>query len=205
MLDAMTTVVAEKGYPAATVTDVVRTARVSRRTFYDRFASKEDCFLEAYRFGIEVLTARIRDAARKAAPAGWRAELRAGIRAYLAVLVEEPRFARTHMLELHAAGARAQSARDDAISGFASMYLRTFESAIREQPVLRLPSPELLFVLAAGVDQLVCARVREVPLERLPELEDAIVDAGVALLLGAVNLQPGAPTGRRETGAHRWI
>ncbi len=188
MLDAITTVVAEKGYAAATVADIVKTARVSRRTFYDQFAAKEECFLEAYRFGIEVLVGRIRAAAREAAADGWRQELRAGIRAYLAALVEEPRFARTHMLELHAAGPRAQSARDDALRGFASMYLRTFEAAVRAQPGLVLPSAELLFVLAAGVDQLVCARVREVPLERLADLEDVIVDAAVALLLGAVNL-----------------
>jgi hypothetical protein len=67
------------------------------------------------------------------------------------------------------------------------MYRRTFEAAARERPGLVLPAPELLFVLAAGVDQLVCARVREVALERLPELEDVIVDAAVSLLRGVAD------------------
>jgi AcrR family transcriptional regulator len=186
MLDAITTVVADKGYVAATVADVVRSARVSRRTFYEQFASKEECFLESYRYGIEVLVERIQGAAREAAPAGWRAELHAGVSAYLDVLASEPRFARTHMLELHAAGARAQSARDDALRRFAAMYRRTFEAAARERGGLAPPTDEMLFILAAGVDQLVCARVREAKLERLPELEDAIGQAAEALLEGAV-------------------
>jgi AcrR family transcriptional regulator len=192
MLDAITSVVADKGYVAATVADIVRSARVSRRTFYEQFASKEECFLESYRYGIEVLVERIQDAARAAADEGWRAELHAGVRAYLGVLVSEPRFARTHMLELHAAGARAQTARDDALRRFAAMYRRTFEAAARERDGLPLPHDQLLFILASGVDQLVCARVREAPLGRLPELEDAIVQAAEALLEGAANIdQPG--------------
>lgn len=185
MLDAITTVVADKGYVAATVADIVRSAKVSRRTFYDQFASKEDCFLESYRCGVEVLVELIQGAARAAAPEGWRLELRAGVRAYLDVLRSEPRFARTHMLELHAAGIRAQSARDDALRRFAAMYRRTFEAAARERPGRELPGDDALFILAAGVDQLVCARVREAPLARLPELEDSIVIAAEALLEGA--------------------
>jgi AcrR family transcriptional regulator len=194
MLDAITTVVADKGYVAATVADIVRSARVSRRTFYEQFASKEECFLESYRCGIEVLVERIQNAARTASGDGWRAELHAGIRAYLEVLVSEPRFARTHMLELHAAGARAQTARDDALRGFASMYGRTFEAAAREREGLSLPSDQLLFILASGVDQLVCARVREAPLDRLLELEDAIVQAAEVLLEGAANLDQSGGT-----------
>jgi AcrR family transcriptional regulator len=188
ILDAITTVVADKGYAAATVADIVRCARVSRRTFYEQFASKEECFLESYRCGVEVLVERIQDAARAAAGGGWRDELRAGVGAYLKVLVSEPRFARTHMLELHAAGARAQTARDEALRRFASMYRRTFEAAARERDGMTLPSDQLLFILASGVDQLVCARVREAPLARLPELEDSIVQAAEALLEGAANL-----------------
>lgn len=193
LLEAITSVVAEKGYYAATVADVVRAARVSRGTFYAEFASKEECFLDAYRHGVDVLVERISAATRAAADGGWRAQLRAGLRTYLEVLAGEPRFARTHMLELHAAGPRAQAERDEALRRFAGRYRRSFEQAASERPELRVPSDDLLFILAAGVDQLVCARVREAPLERLPELEDTLVQAAEALLEGAANLNdPGA-------------
>lgn len=180
LLEAITIVVADKGYVAATVSDVVKAARVSRGTFYAEFASKEECFLEAYRHGVDVLVERI-SAATRATSGDWREQIRAGLRAYLEVLAGEPRFARTHMLELHAAGPRAQAERDAALRRFAARYRRSFESSGRE----RIPSDDLLFILAAGVDQLVCARVREAPLERLPELEDTLVQAAEALLEGA--------------------
>lgn len=183
LLEAITVVVADKGYVAATVADVVRAARVSRGTFYAEFASKEECFLEAYRHGVDVLVERI-SAATRAAGDDWRAQLRAGLHTYLEVLAGEPRFARTHMLELHAAGPRAQSERDSALRRFAARFGRSFAASGRE----RLPSDDLLFILAAGVDQLVCARVREAPLERLPELEDTLMQAAEALLEGAATL-----------------
>src|SRR3954468_5725512 len=82
LLDAMIDVVAEKGYAAATVADAVRAARVSRGTFYALFASKEACFIEAYRRNVEVLEARI-EAAVHEQDGDWRARLRAGLRAYL--------------------------------------------------------------------------------------------------------------------------
>jgi hypothetical protein len=51
-----------------------------------------------------------------------------------------------------------------------------------------MPSDDALFILSAGVDQLVCARVRAGALEHLPELEDELVTTAVSLLEGATAL-----------------
>src|SRR5579864_1154119 len=99
LLEAMVRAVAEKGYEAATVADAVRLARVSRGTFYELFASKEACLLEAYRAGYEVLEERIRAAVRDAGD--WREELRLGFRAYLETLEQDPLFARVYLIEGH--------------------------------------------------------------------------------------------------------
>ena len=48
MLEAMAEAVAEKGYTHMAVADVVSGAGVSRETFYQHFADKEDCFLAAF-------------------------------------------------------------------------------------------------------------------------------------------------------------
>ena len=48
LLRAVIAAVAPKGYPAVTVADIVSGARVSRQVFYEHFADKEECFLEAY-------------------------------------------------------------------------------------------------------------------------------------------------------------
>jgi AcrR family transcriptional regulator len=46
LLDGLADSITERGYRATTVADVVRSAKTSKRTFYDEFASKEECFVE---------------------------------------------------------------------------------------------------------------------------------------------------------------
>ena len=180
LLAAITEVVAEKGYAAATVADVVRTAGVSRTTFYEQFASKEECFLEAYRHGVDRLLEDVR-AAVHATPRGWRAQLRAGVRAYLDGLAAEPRFTRTYLLEIHSAGQAALDARAEAARQFADRYRATFEQARADDAALREPHPDALMVLCAGTEQLCAERVRhDLP---LGDLQDVFCQSAEAMLL----------------------
>ena len=188
LLDAMIDVVADKGYALATVADAVRAARVSRGTFYALFASKEECFVEAYRRGVDAVVAHIEDAVHDE-DGDWRARLRAALRAYLEHLAAEPRFARIWLMEIHLAGPAAQSERDETLRRFAERYRASLAAALAERDDLRMPSDDALFVLAAGVDQLVCARLREGELERLPDLTGSLLTCAVAQLEGTASTQ----------------
>ena len=168
LLEAMVRAVAEKGYEAATVADAVRMARVSRGTFYELFDSKEACLLAAYRAGYEVLEQRIRAAVRGAPD--WREELRLGFRAYLSTLEQDPLFARVYLIEAHVVAAE----REQVLQRFAGRYARTFARSGR--PV---PPSEALFVLAVGVHELACARVRKG--QGVLDLEDLLVSCAVRL------------------------
>ena len=53
LLDGLAASIAERGYRDTTVADIVRHAQTSKRTFYDEFASKEECFIELLRFNNE--------------------------------------------------------------------------------------------------------------------------------------------------------
>ncbi len=180
MLAAMGDVVAEKGYAAATVADVVRAAGVSRTTFYEQFRSKEDCFVEAYAHGVDVLLDAIRAAVR-ATDGDWRDQLRAGMRAYLSTLAADRRFARTYLLEIHAAGEAALDARADALRRFADRYHATFEQARVDDPTLREPDRDSLLVLCSGTEQLVAERLRRG--RALGDLEDVFCTCAEAVLL----------------------
>ena len=48
LLDAMADAVAHKGYADTTIADLAAGARVSRRTFYEHFSSKEECLIALY-------------------------------------------------------------------------------------------------------------------------------------------------------------
>lgn len=168
VLDAMVRVVAEKGYEAATVADAVRLARVSRGTFYELFDSKEACLAAAYRLGTEVLEARIREALAEAAD--WREELRLGIRVYLQTLEQEPLFARVYLLEWPA----IEAEREQTMRRFARRYGKSFARSGRA-----LPPEDALYVLAAGVHELACARVRAG--QPTTDLEDVLVGCALRL------------------------
>src|SRR5918992_915058 len=61
LLEAVGRAGAEKGYAAATIDDIVRGAGVSKKTFYDHFRDKLDCFLAAYEAASDELLARLRE------------------------------------------------------------------------------------------------------------------------------------------------
>src|SRR5262245_52544405 len=82
LLEAVGRAVADKGYAAATIDDIVRDAGVSKKTFYEHFRDKEDCFIAAYEAASDELYERVRSAQRDPS-ADWLERTRAGVRAYL--------------------------------------------------------------------------------------------------------------------------
>jgi AcrR family transcriptional regulator/DNA-binding MarR family transcriptional regulator len=88
ILSAMAEVVTEQGLPAATVANVVARAGVSRRTFYELFADREECFLAAFDHAAGLAAAAVLAEYRR--PGAWRDRIRAGLLALLEFLDEEP-------------------------------------------------------------------------------------------------------------------
>jgi AcrR family transcriptional regulator len=179
MTDAVAAAVADKGYAAATVGDVVAGAGVSRKTFYEHFRDKEECFLAAFDAGVETLLAAIVAAEPK--QPGWEGMLRARVRAYLETLAARPEFARTFMLEVFAAGPRALERRAQVHERFAQLIADLYAQTEREFP--ELPAvPDPIWTAAVGaLNELVTVHVRQGLTERLPELEDTLVYVQVAL------------------------
>lgn len=94
--------VAEKGYAAVTLADIVGYAQVSRRVFYVNFDSREQCFLAAF----DVVVAHLREQVLAAlAPVdGWPRQAIVAIRTALAFLAAEPDLARLCLVESRVAG-----------------------------------------------------------------------------------------------------
>jgi AcrR family transcriptional regulator/DNA-binding MarR family transcriptional regulator len=88
IVSAMGEVVAERGAGAATVANVVARAGVSRRTFYELFEDREDCFLAAFDHAVGLACEAVLPA--YAGEARWQDRIRAGLAALLAFLEQEP-------------------------------------------------------------------------------------------------------------------
>jgi AcrR family transcriptional regulator len=94
--------VAEKGYAAVTLTDIVKHAKVSRRVFYANFESKEQCFLAAFEVVVDHLRELVAEAVKGVE--GWPQQAIAATRAVLDFLASEPDLARLCLVESRSAG-----------------------------------------------------------------------------------------------------
>lgn len=101
MLAAMVEACDERGVGNVTVAHVVARAGTSRRTFYELYGDREECFLDAFDHAVDRAAAAVVSAyeAREA----WRERIRAGLAALLGFLDDEPTQGR--LLVVHALGA----------------------------------------------------------------------------------------------------
>ena len=177
LLEAMIEVVAQRGYAEAAVADVLERSGVSRKTFYEQFTSKEDCFLEAYDGLIDSLE---RDIARNADPAlPWHERVRAAMQTLLEGLSRHPDRARVGLVEMLAAGPRALERYDGAVRRFIPLL----EQGREESPYgEQLPS-NISEAVVGGVSQVLYLRVLTGDTESLSDaLEELLYFALVPYL-----------------------
>jgi AcrR family transcriptional regulator len=183
LLRSVIAAVSASGYPAVTVADIVRRARVSRAAFYVHFADKEDCFLAATAAGRDLMISRVLSATR-AVPAGAGDEevLRAAFRAYLAFLAAEPAFARVFYIHMPTAGPRAVDRLDAASRLFAALNQSWHRRARERHPQWPPVPPEAYLALAGATAELVRSMVRAGRTSSVAELEEPLVSLHLAVL-----------------------
>ena len=186
MLDAVTRAVAEKGYSRVTVGDVVSVAGVSRRTFYEQFKDKEDCFLAAYATGTEALIGDMVEASLSVGDdADWREVLEAAIETYVGTLAADPEFARTFLVDVLGAGPAAVELRRKVYEQFVQQYVILARRAARQQPDLGEVPEIYLRALVGGIGELVQQHVLTRDARSLPELAPVLVQLVKAVIQGA--------------------
>jgi len=109
ILAGMLEAVGAEGYEHTSVRTVLARTGVYRQAFYDNFADKDDCYLQAYDLGVERLEALLVEAT--AGEDGWTDQLRAGLGALLDFLDAEPDIGRALVVEVHTAGGEALTKR----------------------------------------------------------------------------------------------
>jgi AcrR family transcriptional regulator len=183
MLAAIATAVAEKGYANVAVADVVARAGVSRKTFYEHFDNREECFLAAYDAGVDALLGAI-DAAMSAAGVDPLAILRAGTECYLGALAANPAFARTFLVEVQAAGPRALERRGRVHERFAAQLSVVRAARVRAGGASGdAPLPEAFRACVGAIHELVTDHLVRHGAESVPSLLDPLVAIERALLL----------------------
>ncbi|MFI7601496.1 TetR/AcrR family transcriptional regulator [Actinoplanes sp. NPDC049681] len=167
LIDAMARVVAEKGYPNASLTEVCAAAGVSTRAFYEHFADKEACLLAAFDLGVELMQKTVAEAFGR--PAKWPQRIHCGLDTLLRLLAAEPAFAVLAVVEVLAAGPRARERRRMLLESYTGFF-----AGVPQRPGGPAVPAGVVEAVIAGVygvifDLVSTGRVAELP-DRLPDL-----------------------------------
>jgi AcrR family transcriptional regulator len=184
LIHGVTIAVADKGFAAATVTDITERAGVSKKTFYEIFHDKLACFLAAYDHGAHAILDHTAQASIQAQADGAHAidQLRAGTHAYLEFLVFEETYARTFCLEMLAAGPEAVARHRACRESFAHSLRAWYELNRPDQPGWPEPAPFVFEAATGVVYEVTSARIASGRAAELPAVEDDLVAAQVAVL-----------------------
>jgi AcrR family transcriptional regulator len=102
LLSAFVALAADRGVGAVTISEIVRRAGTAKRTFYEHFRDKDDCFLQAFEVASELMVGTVIDTVAVEPDPVLRIDR--GARAYLDALVAHPEFTRLFLTHMRAGG-----------------------------------------------------------------------------------------------------
>ena len=173
--------IAENGYSGTTIAHITRAAAVSRRTFYEHFSSKDECFVAAYEAVMGELRERVSEAFDEQEE--WPQAIKAGIGAMLEFLASEPNLARLCMVEALVAGPVVVERYDAAIQSFVPYFKEGRKG--RSPEVLSRLSPTTEEALVGGMVSLISRRIIAGKTAQLEKLLPDLVEFTLTPYLGS--------------------
>ncbi len=171
---AMVAVVAEKGYEATRVADLLELSGVSRSAFYDHFKDKEECLLAALEAFVGPAIDSIVGDGEDHPPTQERA--REAFEAFVQLIVDQAAAARMCFVEIYAAGPRAVEEIDRTTDAFQGFVAATLGQVRGDE---KMP-PELVRALIGGVRKVIHTRLYRGEEDELVELVPQMWDWALA-------------------------
>lgn len=183
LIAAMALALFEKSYGAISVADVVRLARVSKRTFYEHFSTREACYLATY----EALSSTLLDRVEQTvlAEPDVQQRLQAAVQTYLSSLQEVPALTRTFFLEIQLAGPDALAARRKVFQRFAGTLQSIVRRGREDGAEIRLLGENMAVAIVGAINELIMVCIEEERVHELSALESTVIE-----LFGALLRQP---------------
>lgn len=178
LLDGLAASIEKRGYRATTVADIVRCARTSKRTFYDHFAGKEQCFLDLLQADVERLASEIDGAVDP--NADWRQQIRQAVQAYADHIAARPAITLSWIRELPSLGAAARRVQRHGLSALTALLIDLSSSpGFRDVGLPPLTRP-LAVILLGGLRELTALAVEDG--NDVRDIVEPAMRASVALL-----------------------
>ena len=178
LLDGMAASITEDGFRETTVAGIVRRARTSRRTFYEHFSGKEECFIALLADANRDMIRQISAAVDPGAP--WAEQVRQAIEAWIACAESEPAITLSWIRDVPALGATSRELQREAMEGFIAMTQRLTDTAEMRAAGISPPSRQLAIMLLGGLRELIATTVEDGG--RAGDVTELAVRASIALL-----------------------
>jgi len=176
VLRALAAIVAEKGYAATKVAEVVERAGTSQRVFYGHFENKEDAFLAALDSGSAQMLSLVLPAFRRAK--SWEESVRAAYEAMFSFGIEEPEYTKLGAVEMYTVGRRALQTRDTVMEGLEALLAPGYELAPQTPPIAAE-------AIGGAIYALIHDQVKRKGPESMPELAPTATYMTLAPFVGA--------------------
>ena len=180
IIEAIADVSSTAGYSTMSVEDIIATAGISRRTFYDYYASKEDAFVKAY----EDISSRVLTEVRVAYDdaEGFAGRIEAALSALLHYFGSNPDYAEMCLVQVMSAGPDAVARRDEKLRQFSELII---DGASQELPKRGLPSAIVAEGVVGGIYEILYARVVRGRIHQMPELLPDLVYSALLPYVGS--------------------
>ncbi|WP_454197533.1 TetR/AcrR family transcriptional regulator [Nocardia sp. Marseille-Q1738] len=178
LLDGMAVAVRERGYQDSTVADVVRHARTSRRTFYEHFTSKQDCFIALLSERNKETIQQIDAAVDPHVP--WRTQVRQAIEAWIRTAQEDPSITLSWIRVVPALGEDAPQLQREVAEAFIALIQKLTDTPEFAAAGLRPPSRQVATILFGGFRELIATTVEDG--DDIGGIVDVAVESAIALV-----------------------
>jgi AcrR family transcriptional regulator len=168
LLEGIAAAVDEKGFAETTIADIARHARVSKRTFYEHFDTKQDCLLALYVASSEHSLARIADSIDPTLDLD--AQIAKTTDVYFSALQERPAVLRTLLVEILAAGQRGLEMRRQVNRRYAELLRKVIASAKPDGRGRHTLSGAMATAIVGGLNELMRQAVEGGNFRRLRRL-----------------------------------
>lgn len=172
LLEGLAASIREKGLAQTQVTDIVRHAHASRRTFYNHFPDKEACFVELMNMLSDAFLAEVDRAIDREAPIDTQIDQ--AIDTYLALVTSDPGLTRTFASS--SSGERIVMAQRQAFERYAELIVAVVAGDSARDPRVAPVSLERAYMLVSGLHHtLVRALLRDEDLDRVAAEFKAVI------------------------------
>ena len=180
LLSAFVALAAERGVANVTISDIVREAGTAKRTFYEHFRDKDDCFLQAFEVASELMVGAVVDTVAAEPDPVRRIDV--GARAYLDALVAHPDFTKLFLTHMRAGGPQLAERWAAWVDALAAVLVAWREESRATHPDLHELTPLQATAAISAVNEIVSITLLRDGIDGITAVSDELVAVTIAFL-----------------------